>query len=72
MIRYQTKYRDTIRYNTIRFASAFSLDTLGGRTAQRGGRRGGVLYADVPSGRAFQHNTAGVKRDFQQHTMQRM
>ena len=28
--------------------------------------------AAVPSGRAFQHYTAGVKRDFQQHATQHM
>jgi len=47
----------------MRSASEFGLDTLGGRTRQD---------AAVPSGRAFQHNTAGVKRDFQQHATQRM
>jgi len=45
----------------------------------RGGRTHGAAWrrpvstwqnATAPSGRAFQHNTAGVKRDFQQHAMQ--
>jgi len=47
----------------------------GGRMARRAARQRPVAtqqYTAVHSGRAFQHNTAGVKRDFQQHAMQRM
>ena len=55
------------------------LDTQGeGEGGTRSRRCGSIRSvamrqnAAVPSGRAFQHNTAGVKRDFQQHTTQHM
>jgi len=67
--RYDTIADKISRYDTIRSASASPIHAE--RTAQRhpvSTRQN----AAAPSGRAFQHYTAGVKHDFQQHTTQHM
>ena len=43
-----------------------------GVNARRGGRRGGRRDRETDAASAFQYNTAGVKRDFQQHATQHM
>ena len=71
MIRYDTirkRFTTAIYRRTIKWAN-MRARTRGTGAARRDGRRGG---RETDAAGIFQYNTAGVKRDFQQHATQHM